>query len=494
MNVLKNLISLDRTCSVPLYLQIVNGVVQQIQNGILRPGVKLPGSRTLAQLFEVHRKTIVRSLEELDALGWIEILPNKGSFITEKLPNIKPRLLESESFFKNEKEKFEGIFKSFPNLKEPFYVKNNLAFDDGFPDPRLAPIEDLARAYAKQMRKSTKNGLSYGDPKGSLWLRKVLADELSRTRGLNISEDHIMITRGSQAGIFLAAMSTLNRGDKIIVGKTNYFTANLTFEHLGAEILTIPVDENGLRVEDIEHICKTHKIKAVFVTSHHHHPTTVTLIPERRIKLLALAEQYQFAILEDDYDYDFHYSNSPILPLASADKHGLVLYVGSFSKTIAPAFRVGYLVGPLKLIHELIKLRRLFDRQGDIFLENALADLIERGIIRRHLKKALRHYRERRDYCCELLQAQFGHLIEFKIPSGGMAIWAKFDEEIDLKKVRKLALKEGLYLTDHTSYFQNTAIQNAMRIGFASMNLDELKRAVEILRRTVDQAVSQKLL
>lgn len=493
MNVLKNLIELDRSCSVPLYLQIVNGLVQQIQNGILHPGTKLSGSRVLAQLFEVHRKTIVRALEELDALGWIEIIPNRGSFIAENLPTIRPQILKKDTFPKKE-QKSKPLFNTFPHLKEPMFIKNKLAFDDGFPDPRLAPIDDLARSYAKHLRQSTKNGLSYGDPKGSPWLRKVLANELSRTRGMNITEDHIMITRGSQSGIFLAAMSTLNRGEKIVVGATNYFTANLTFEHMGAELISVPVDEHGLQIEYIEKICKKEEIKAVYVTSHHHHPTTVTLIPERRIKLLALAEKYQFVIIEDDYDYDFHYNNSPILPLASADKQGLVLYVGSFSKTIAPAFRVGYLVGPPDLIHELIKLRRLFDRQGDIFLENAIADLIERGIIRRHLKKAWRHYRDRRDFCAQLLKEKFGNLIEFKVPSGGMAIWVKFDGNIDLDQVRKLSLKEGLYLTDHHSYFHNTEQRNAFRLGFASMNLDEIKRSVDILEEAVNQVVNQKLL
>jgi GntR family transcriptional regulator/MocR family aminotransferase len=139
-------------------------------------------------------------------------------------------------------------------------------------------------------------------------------------------------------------------------------------------------------------------------------------------------------------------------------------------------------------------LRRLFDRQGDIFLENAIADLIERGIIRRHLKKAWRHYRERRDYCAQLLKEKFGNLIEFKVPSGGMAIWVKFDGNIDLDQVRKLSLKEGLYLTDHHSYFHNTEQRNAFRLGFASMNLDEIKRSVDILEEAFNQVVNQKLL
>ncbi len=484
---LKTLVDLDRKCDVPLYLQIVNGVVQQIQNGILKPGDKLPGSRSMAELFEVHRKTVVRSVEELDALGWIEVYPNRGAFVAEHLPKVEPVPLKNHAFKKNGQRKSDEVFKSFPELKEPMFVKESLSFDDGFPDPRLAPIEDLARAYSKNLRQSTKQVLNYGDAKGSPRLRKVLARELNKTRGLSITADHIMITRGSQMGVFLAATATLNRGDKVIVGETNYFTGNLTFNHLEAKLLTVPVDKKGLQVDAIERICKKEKIKAVYVTSHHHHPTTVTLTPDRRIQLLTLAEQYRFAIIEDDYDYDFHYSNSPVLPLASADKHGLVLYVGSFSKTIAPAFRIGYLIGRPDLIQELIKVRRLYDRQGDVFLENAIAELLEKGIIRRHLKKAWRHYRERRDYCCQLLNESLGDLIQFDIPDGGMAIWATFPDPINLHELKKRAAQDGLYLCDYTSYLPKNRHQNSLRMGFASMNLDEIKRAVTTLEKVVNQ-------
>ena len=139
------------------------------------------------------------------------------------------------------------------------------------------------------------------------------------------------------------------------------------------------VDENGLDTVRIEAICKKQQIKAVYVTSHHHHPTTVTLSAERRIHLLNLAQKYRFAIIEDDYDYDFNYNHSPILPLASHDTNGNVIYIGSVCKTVAPVFRIGYLIASKEFVNEAANLRRIVDRQGDALLELTFADFIKNG-------------------------------------------------------------------------------------------------------------------
>ena len=148
----------------------------------------------------------------------------------------------------------------------------------------------------------------------------------------------------------------------------------------------------GIDVEAIEKICRKKKIRAVYITSHHHYPTTVTLIASRRIKLLELSEKYGFIIIEDDYDYDFHYLSSPILPLISADQKGMIIYIGTLSKTIAPAIRTGYIVGPPNLLLELARIRQIMDTQGDPIMELALAEMFTNGEIRRHMKKALNEY------------------------------------------------------------------------------------------------------
>lgn len=484
----QNLIPIDRGSEHPIFLQIVNELTKLIQKGQLSPSSKLPGSRTLANLLKVHRNTVVKALEELEALGWIEVKPNRGAFVVESFPVVKPDVWGNEYLDEKNMENPPFEFYDFPNLSLPYSFEHTLSFDDGLPDIRLAPIDELARSYSQNMKYlAKKRQLTYTDGTGHPLLKKSLTKMLNETRGLNVKEENILITRGTIMAIHLAVAVTVRPGDKVVAGESNYQTADLLLQHFGAELIRIPVDEHGVDVRALEKICSKHKIRAIYVTSHHHHPTTVTLSPERRIRLLQLAKTHNFIILEDDYDYDFHYDNSPILPLASGDRNERVFYFGSFSKVVAPAFRVGYLVGPARIIAKLPKLRRMLDRQGDPVLEKSIADLIDNGILRRHLRKSLKAYKARKDYCCERLEKDFSEYISFKKPAGGMAIWAEFEKGIDLKKLNPILLKKGLFLSSGTLYHTDAQEKNACRMGFASLDLQEMDKAFDILKEGIGE-------
>jgi len=482
----KNLIHLDRKAATPVYLQLTNELVKLIQNGQLTSSAKLPSSRTFAELFQLNRNTVTKSLEELEALGWVIIRPKKGTFVVDTFPIVRPNKWTKEGVETNLQttQKFE--FYDFPHLKLPKAFEPNFGFDDGLPDVRLAPIDELARGYARNVRQlAFENDLSYKEGFGNLALRQQLVKMLNETRGLNIKVDNVLITRGTIMAIHLAAAASIRQGDKVIIGETNYQTANMVVQHLGGELIRIPVDEKGIQVSAIPAICEKHAIRAIYVTSHHHHPTTVTLSPERRLQLLEMAKQYNFVILEDDYDYDFHFGNSPVLPLASGDVKDRVLYFGSFTKIIAPAFRVGYLIGPARLIQALPKLRRTFDRQGDNVLEKTIADLLIDGTIRRHLKKSWRHYKERRDFFCDLLKRELGDLVEFQKPTGGMAVWVKFDERIKVSQLSKRLFQKGIYFSNGSNYNPPNRELNSVRMGFAAMNLEEIERCILVLKELV---------
>lgn len=482
----KNLIHLDRKAATPIYLQLTNELVKLIQNGRLSPGAKLPSSRTFAELFKLNRNTVTKSLEELEALGWVIIRPKKGTFVVDTFPIVKPNKWLKKGLETSLQAATKFEFYDFPNLKQPKAFEPNFGFDDGLPDIRLAPIEELAKGYARNVRQlAFENDLSYRKGFGNLELRQQLVKMLNETRGLNIKVANILITRGTIMAIHLAFATSVRKGDKVIIGATNYQTANMVAEHLGGELIRVPVDEKGIQVAMIPEICEKQPIRAIYVTSHHHHPTTVTLSPDRRLQLLAMAKQYNFVILEDDYDYDFHFGNSPVLPLASGDVKDRVLYFGSFTKIIAPAFRVGYLVGPTPLIQKLPKLRRTFDRQGDNVLEKTIADLLIDGTVRRHLKKSWRHYKERRDFFCELLKKELGDLVEFQKPAGGMAVWVKFDKRINISQLSKQLLQKGIFFSDGSNYNPPNQELNSVRMGFAAMNLEEIEKCVLVLKGVI---------
>ncbi|MFK7904770.1 MAG: PLP-dependent aminotransferase family protein [Chitinophagales bacterium] len=480
------LIDIDKTCSHPIYLQIVNGFIRQIQNGIVKPATKLPGSRKLAELLGVHRKTVVTAMEELYAQGWVELIPYKGTYVASSLPEVRSQKWSPKMINLTIPDKAGFDFEEIAPIKIPSILTQRLSFNDGYPDVRLAPIEEMATAYARNLRRHAGSSvLSYGNLYGQESLRAILSDEFNKTRGFRSRIDNILITRGSQMAIYLTINALIRKGEKVVVGETNYHIANRCFQMVGAEIFRIPVDKDGLVIDELERLCTQHSFKAIYVTSHHHHPTTVTLIPERRIQLLALAEKYRFMIIEDDYDYEYHYGNSPVLPLASADQQGLVVYIGSFSKLTAPVFRLGYVIAPKNVITELVKLRRVVDLQGDAVLELAFAEMMEDGIIRRYLKKALKQYRIRRNLFCELLQGKLADVVHFDVPQGGMAVWASFAEKVDLVELAKVAPKYGIYIGNGLIHNPPNQCLNSTRLGFAAMNEAEIEEAITVLEQVI---------
>ncbi|WP_298540438.1 PLP-dependent aminotransferase family protein [uncultured Aquimarina sp.] len=481
----KSNIDLDRKSNRHLYLQLCDQMIGFIKSGKLAPSTKLPGSRKLSEDLNVHRKTVIAAYDELMSQGWIESIPARGTFVSQDLPIVNPKKLQNNDISNRTSETVGFPFKKRKHLfrKEIETMQAAFKIDDGVPDHRLAPIEDIAKTYRNITKKTHHRALlTYGDIYGNIELRKALVPYLNQTRGLKITIDNVLITRGSQMGIYLASQLLLNNQNVIITGNTNYMTADNTFTEAEGIIKRVSVDKQGMNTNEIEKICKKQIISAIYVTSHHHHPTTVTLSAERRMHLLQLSQQYNFAIIEDDYDYDFHYSNAPILPLASNDTHGNVIYIGGFTKIIAPALRIGYFIAPKEVVDEAARLRRILDRQGDTLLEQTLARMISNGDVQRHSSKVRRIYKTRRDLFCKLLQEKLGDFFDFEIPKGGMAVWVKLKKPYHWDLVITESRKQNLtFINDWKRYDNDNSGHNGFRIGFAKFNEEEIYNVIEIL-------------
>ena len=483
----KTIIQIQKESDTPVYLQIANAMILEIKKGRIGPGIKLPGTRIMAEILNVHRKTLVNAYEELDAQGWIEMRPSQGTFTSKELPEIKPQQLpikkEKGSSFPKESG-FE--VKVNDKIRTPVLpYRNIIGFHDG-PDVRLVPTHELGRTYKSVLSRNVNvKYLSYVEIAGVQKFRTILSDYLNASRGLQTSYENIMITRGSQMGLYLLSLVLFSKGDSIIVGDTNYYYADHVFTQAGMTLVRVKVDDYGLDVDEIEKLCRKKKIKSIYVTSHHHYPTTVTLIASRRIRLLSLAEKFGFIIIEDDYDYDFHYLSSPILPLVSADTKGMVVYIGTLSKTIGPAIRTGYIIAPVNVILELARIRQLVDTQGDPIMELTLAEMFTEGNIKRHMKKALQVYHRRRDFLCDCLSQKLGDVIEFKVPDGGLAIWAKFHKSVPLPPLTEKLRAQGLILSNGLIHNNTPVSINSTRMGFAWMNEREAENAVHLLDKTI---------
>lgn len=473
----EHLIIIDKKSKLPIYRQIALSIINAIRNGTLKAGTHLPSSRELARILALHRKTVVCGYEELEAQDWIKIVPRKYVAVSEHIPLLKAQKWGEPSILTPYQNDLNIPFRIIEEHKinENTVSSPDIIIDDGYPDVRLSPIDDLLKTYRKLASKkhSIKNA-NIGTTQGTLKLREELATYLSLTRGLNISGDNILITHGAQMSIYLSAQLLLKPSSNIIVGKPNYPVANKTFEEAQANIIEVSVDEKGIDTDMIEKICREKKIDAVYVIPHHHYPTTVTLSVERRIKLLELSKQFSFVIIEDDYDYDYHYTSSPYLPLASSNHNGNVIYIGSFSKLLDPALRIGFMVAPKNFIEQCKAFRKIIDVGGDGYMQNALAFLIKEGELKRHLKKAKKCYHERRDFLDSLLKEKLGQYISYNLPTGGMAVWITLNKELSLEQLQR---------NESFQIIRTYNELNSFRFGFASMNEQELECAVNEIEK-----------
>ena len=251
----------------------------------------------------------------------------------------------------------------------------------------------------------------------------------------------MLVTRGSQMALTLVARTLVRAGDIVAVENFGYRPAWEAFRAAGATVLPVPVDRDGIDVDELKRLASRTTLRAIYLTPHHQYPTTVTLKAARRVALFSLAQTERIAIIEDDYDHEFHYEGRPVLPLASADQVGLVVYIGTLSKVLAPGLRVGYVVAPPAVLRSLGAIRSLLDIQGDLATEAAIATLIEDGEVQRHIARVRRVYADRREILANSLRRAFGDGMEFTLAAGGMALWVHVRLPVDVEAWARRSLE-----------------------------------------------------
>lgn len=446
----------------PLYGRIADAVVRAVRSGRLEPGDSLPGTRSLASDLGVHRNTVVAAYRELRAQGWIEGEIGAGTWVCRTLPEAPPAGARSAP----------GCGFALPD-RPPVATWGPLprgALDllGGTPDVRLIPAEALTRALRRAMRARRGTALAYADPRGHPRLLDALGRMLAETRGVAATPDRLMVTRGSQQAIDLCARTLLRPGDRVAVEAWGYRPAWTALRNAGAELVPVRVDAEGIVVGEIPG-----DVRAIYVTPHHQYPTTVPMSSTRRSALLELARRRRIAVLEDDYDHEFHYDGRPILPLASADEAGVVVYVGTLSKVLAPGLRIGYVAGPSPFISRMVELRFVSDRQGDHAMEAAVAELIDDDELGRHIRRMKRIYGERRAVFDQLLRTRMKGLLTYELPFGGMALWCRYHGD-DVERWRSACADRGVYFRSAAHFRYDGAAEPFVRLGFSACTPDEL--------------------
>lgn len=489
----------------PVFVQLAEAIVADVRRGALRAGDKLPSTRALADELRVNRNTIVAAYDELVAQGWAVTEGPAGTRIAADIPDRHARrpsaathMAARAAFAFAEVEPIFAPGTRAPELHrhvalaEPLY-----SLSAGVPDPRLAPTTDLARAYRRALRgQAGRDAVSYGDPLGVPKLREAIAELVRTTRGIPATADNVMIVRGSQMGIELAARllfarpagATARRGGRArpplaAVEAIGYPPAWRSLAGAGAKLVGVPLDEAGLVVDKLPA-----GVRCVYTTPHHQYPTTVTMSPARRMALLARARRDGMAIIEDDYDYEFHFEGRPVAPLAATDRGETVIYAGTLSKTLAPGLRLGFVVAHARVIEQLGRLRFAIDRQGDQVLELAVAALLEDGELQRHARKQRRVIAARREALISALSNDLRDTVDVTVPPGGITLWGRVAGDLDLAAWQARCATRGVAFATGKDYALDGKPRPFIRLAFARYTEAELVDAVKRMRRALASA------
>jgi GntR family transcriptional regulator/MocR family aminotransferase len=466
----------DRSDPAPVVRQIARAIAAHIGGGRLRAGERLPGTRALSRVLDVHRNTVAAAYAELAAEGWIEPAPGRGTFVSGEIPSRLPRRPSAPEPARPARSAGYDLAPAPPPPRPRLPSKGFIDLESGIPDLRLVPVADLARAYRRALRRP--GILGYGEPRGQPRLRAAIGAMLRSTRSLDPDPERLLITRGAQLAFSVAARALVRPGDVVAVEELGYSAAWEAFRAAGARLVPIPLDAGGLRVDALEALARRERVRAVYLTPHHQCPTTVTLPAGRRLALLRLAAAERIALVEDDYDCEFHYDGRPVVPLAASDPAGVVVYVGTLSKVLAPGLRLGYVHAPPEAIACMAEHRRYLDRQGDGALELAIAELLEDGEIPQHVWRMRRIYAARRDALAAALRRELGGVVDFTVPPGGMALWCNVSEDLDLDRWADQSAAAGVpFELGRLFSFDGSAV-SALRLGFAAEAEKDLREGV----------------
>lgn len=476
---------IDRKSKEAIYLQLVSQFVNAVQRGYLSIGMKLPGTRIMSEQLGVHRKTLIATMQELSAQGWVETVPNVGTFVQN--PQVKRKFTDHHEFVS------DGFpintafyFKQSQLLDNPFEpVSQTISLDDSLIDYRIINHEEILRLYKSSFQRKRIAGQMKTNIKiPNEFFLEQLCFHVNLTRGMHLSPKNITSFSTRESCLSLLANWLISPNQLVLVANLGFQHANLIFQQAGAILNTIPVDQAGLNVGFIRNNFKPNQIRCLYLNSHAHYPTTVSLSEKRRSELVQLAVEYNFFIIEDDVDFEVHFEKTYLPPVVSYDKTGRIIYLGAFGNFLSPTFQRCFMIAPEDFQKEFNKHAMLFESKHDLIVEQMLGELIDSGDYARLMKRIVKTIRERRNYFVGCLIESFEDEVVVNLPIGGNAVWINWNKHFSLKKLKAKAEEFDLHIPQ-SALFQNAGLA-ACRLGFGHLTHKEIDKTMMGLRMAYD--------
>jgi GntR family transcriptional regulator / MocR family aminotransferase len=450
--------------SARIYQQLHEAVL----DGRLRSGERLPPTRELARQLAVSRNTVALAYERLTAEGFLVGRVGAGTFVcatppaTATAPPVGAGVVPPRPVWQHLASTEEA------NGPLPY------DFSAGVPDAWRFPIEAWRRQVSRQLRDVVAAEANYGDPAGLADLRAEIARHIGLARSVRVPPAQVLVTSGAQQALDLIARVLVEPGTRVAVEEPGYPPARELFTSFGARVAGVPVDGEGVDVAAIPA-----GTRLVYTTPSHQFPLGPPMSLRRRTALLEWARRADAVVIEDDYDSEFRFADRPLEPLHSLDRGDRVLYVGSFSKTMLPMLRLGFLVAPLSLVPALAAAKRLTDRQTDVTTQGAMARFMADGLFVRHVRRSTREYAARRDRILAVLRHDFADRLEVVPSTAGLhlAAWAHGDVAVLVAR----AAAAGVKVEDMAGYYGFGAGRPGLVIGYGGIELDRIDEGLRVL-------------
>ncbi len=470
----------------PVYKQVSEALKLAILAGRLKPGEKLPSTRDLADSMSVSRFTVIRSYEELSAQGYIQTTSGSGTFVNKEIPghldDFKNREMLREPAEPAVPMAALSIYGERVMKSEQIEAANVELFAElnyGAPTIDQLPLTRWKEMLYRATRFQDGNMLTYNsDAFGYMPLREAIASYLIRSRSVNCTPDRICIFSGAQGALDLIGRLLIDNGDAVALENPGFPGARRSMLTHGAEVISVPVDGQGMIVEHLQSL--NQRIKLAYVTPSHHDPTGVVLSLPRRIALLDWAERTNAFIIEDDYDSEYRYGEKPMPSLQGLDEGDNTIYLSTFWKVLYPVVRIGYVVLPRRLVKVMERAKSLIERDFPLLEQKALTDFIDEGHLERHIKRTRVFYAKRRAALVQAVTKQFGKRIFISPVTAGMHLLVRFgSEQFDEQKVLAAASDAKVSLVSTANHYVSHPRQGEFLMGFAHLPEENIFETVQ---------------
>jgi GntR family transcriptional regulator/MocR family aminotransferase len=477
-----------RESATPCYRWLYASLRAAILEGRLHPAARLPATRDLARQYHLSRGTIVNAIDQLKSEGYVQSRTGSGTYVSNTLPDELLQVARNSTPLQPPQEKTKprviSVYAKRVHLFPTFAPGPSRAFRSNLPALDLFPTTLWAQVAARRLRKVSTNFLLGCDALGYLPLRQAVADYLSTSRGVNCVPEQVAIVSGAQEALDLVVRLFVNPGDRVCVENPGYVGATAVFQSLGAKISYVPLGEDGMKLRE----STLRGARLVYVTPGHQFPLGITMSLPRRLQLLEAARKSATLILEDDYDSEFRYSGRPVPALQGLDRHGQVLFMGSFSKVLFPSLRLGYLVLPSDLADRFSATLSITRRHAPLMEQAILADFITTGHFGRHLRRMRQIYAERLNVLLNCAKQNLAGLLQISGVEAGLQTVGWLKRGVHDESAAAAAAKRNVEVIPLSVYSHGNAASTGLQLGFAAVDPKEIRRGVQDLAIALEAA------